>query len=520
MRTKGMGIRSLAIMLLLCAAAALGARAQEGRKEQVVVPMRGGYFVNFSTTPGAESNSPNGWSTTFAEAYFESNTIRRVFIDSNGSSYFGYALVIEPLASTRQFRVSVRPLSKEDEQELRARKSFETRAIHPNYNTAGFTRAATAPPQVISDGDTFALDVLVNPKTGDKVTDFVTVSADEAVARETSSRAGGAPAPRDFTLEDVEMKMINYQLLVNGEMVARGKRTGACAGPVIWFHLQGRGRFIFSLRPHEGYDFQKLGTIERNKIKFTLKDERYEWVSDAPVVSGGGPWNLYVLYDPSYVPDSFFLGVGGVVKNDDGASSSGSNALAMRMPKKAQGQGFGNSSGSAKDDGREKASGVRLIIGAASRVENLLPAGAVTSAQSGLKKAYVWWLEKDVAYIITPEEARAFKMLKTDEERERFIEMFWRMRDPNPSTQENEFRNEHYARIAHANETFGFRDVPGWITDRGRVYIMYGKPDEVQREASVERWLYNKAQALGTNIIIEFVDVSGTGEYRMRPKSP
>jgi GWxTD domain-containing protein len=518
MRTKRPGLHSLTIILLLCLACVQGAIAQEGRKEQIVVPMRGGYFVNFSTTPGVDGGSANGWSTTFAEAYFESNTIRRVFIDSAGSTYFGYALVIEPLASTRQFRVSVRPLSAEDEQELRARKSFQTRAVHPNYNATGFARSAA--PQVISDGDTFALDVLVNQKTGDKVTDFITVSADESVVRETSTR--GAMAPRDFTLEDVEMKMINYQLLVNGEQVAGAKRTGACAGPVIWFHLQDRGRFIFSLKPHEGYNFQKLGTIERNKIKFTLGSETFEWVSDAAVVSGGGPWNLYVLYDPTYVPDSFFLGVSGAMKSDGGASSSGSSSIerAMRLPKKTQAQGFGKSPGAAKEEGQEKAPGARVIVGAASRVENLLPAGAANSAQSGLKTAYSWWLEKDVAYIITPEEARAFKMLKSDEERERFIELFWRMRDPNPFTPENEFRNEHYARIAHANETFGYRDVPGWRTDRGRAYIMYGKPDEVQSSPPGERWLYNKVQGLGTNIILDFVDAGGTGEYRLQAKSP
>jgi GWxTD domain-containing protein len=512
MRTKGLS--RLCLALFLCLSAFSGAPAQEGRKDQIVVPMRGGYFVNFSTTPGGDSNSPNGWSTTFAEAYFESNTIRRVFVDEGGSMYFGYALVIEPLAASKQFRVSARPLSAEDEQELRARKSFQKRTVHPNYNAAGFSRSATS--QVISDGDTFALDVLVNPRTGDKVTDFVTVSTSEAAARENATRA--AVPPRDFTLEDVEMKMINYQLLINNELVAGGKRSGACAGPVIWFHLMDRGRFIFSLKPHEGYDFQKIGTIERNKIKFTLKDEHYEWVSDVPVVSGGGPWNLYVLYDPNYVPDSFFLGVNGAGRNDAGSSASGPNAIerAVRM-KKAQAQGFGKTPGSQENDKADKAPGARLIIGAASRVENLLPVNTGSFAQSGLKPAYSQWLYKDVAYIITPEEAGAVKQLKTDEQREVFIEQFWRRRDTAPATEENEYRREHYARIAYANETFGFADVAGWRTDRGRVYIMYGKPDGVERTSSGETWLY-KNSGLGTNVAIEFADEGGKGDFRLRTK--
>src|SRR3989449_3473360 len=94
-----------------------------------------------------------------------------------------------------------------------------------------------------------------------------------------------------------------------------------------------------------------------------------------------------------------------------------------------------------------------------------------------LNKAYKDWLEKDVAYIITDEERKALKKLQTDEERERFIEEFWRRRDPDPDTDENEFKEEYYERVAYANEHFA-SGIPGWKTDRGRIWIMYGKPDE------------------------------------------
>src|SRR6478672_12248339 len=94
-----------------------------------------------------------------------------------------------------------------------------------------------------------------------------------------------------------------------------------------------------------------------------------------------------------------------------------------------------------------------------------------------LKKAYKDWLDKDVTYIITDEERKAFKKLQTDDERERFIEEFWRRRDPDPDTDENEFKEEYYERIAYANEHFS-SGIPGWKTDRGRIWIMYGKPDE------------------------------------------
>ncbi|MFN3330612.1 MAG: GWxTD domain-containing protein, partial [Pyrinomonadaceae bacterium] len=94
-------------------------------------------------------------------------------------------------------------------------------------------------------------------------------------------------------------------------------------------------------------------------------------------------------------------------------------------------------------------------------------------------KVYKDWLEKDVVYIITPEEKKAFLALETDEERENFIENFWRRRDPNPDTEENEFREEYYERIAYANQHFT-SGIPGWKTDRGRIYIMYGKPDSIE----------------------------------------
>src|SRR6266852_734241 len=150
-----------------------------------------------------------------------------------------------------------------------------------------------------------------------------------------------------------------------------------------------------------------------------------------------------------------------------------------------------------------------------------------------LKKAYKDWLEKDVAYIITDEERKAFKKLATDDERERFIEEFWRRRDPDPDTDENEFREEYYERIAYANEHFA-SGIPGWKTDRGRIWIMYGKPDETETHPAggaynresyegggststypFERWFYRYLPGVGSGIEIEFVDPTGSGEYRI-----
>jgi GWxTD domain-containing protein len=150
-----------------------------------------------------------------------------------------------------------------------------------------------------------------------------------------------------------------------------------------------------------------------------------------------------------------------------------------------------------------------------------------------LETPYKKWLNEDVAYIITDEERKAFKRLGTDDERENFIEQFWLRRDPTPDTEENEFKEEHYRRIAYANEHFA-SGIPGWKTDRGRIYIVYGPPDETDDHSSggtydrpIEEgggttstfpfidWTYRYIEGVGSNIKIEFVDPTMSGEFRM-----
>ena len=147
--------------------------------------------------------------------------------------------------------------------------------------------------------------------------------------------------------------------------------------------------------------------------------------------------------------------------------------------------------------------------------------------------AYKKWLTEDVAYIISPEEEQAFKQLSNDEERDAFIEQFWLRRDPTPDTEENEFKEEHYRRIAYANEHFA-AGIPGWKTDRGRIYIKWGAADEIeshpsggtyQRDISegggttstfpFERWRYRYLEGVGQEVIIEFVDTCICGDYHI-----
>ena len=150
-----------------------------------------------------------------------------------------------------------------------------------------------------------------------------------------------------------------------------------------------------------------------------------------------------------------------------------------------------------------------------------------------LSKVYKKWLDEDVRYIITDEEKSAFKQLSNDEERDNFIEAFWARRDPTPDTVENEYKEEHYRRIAYANEHFA-AGIPGWRTDRGRMYIMYGPADEIDSHPSggaynrpqeegggetstypFEDWRYRYLEGVGQEVIIEFVDTCMCGDYHM-----
>src|SRR4029077_301146 len=150
-----------------------------------------------------------------------------------------------------------------------------------------------------------------------------------------------------------------------------------------------------------------------------------------------------------------------------------------------------------------------------------------------LGSAYRQWLTEDVTYIIFPHERNALLRLDTKEERQQFIDTLWLRRSSNPDLPENDFKEEHYRRIAYANEHFA-SGIPGWKTDRGRMYIMWGPADEVESHPTGgtydrpmeegggststypwETWRYRYMEGIGENVIWEFVDPSGSGEYRL-----
>jgi GWxTD domain-containing protein len=180
-----------------------------------------------------------------------------------------------------------------------------------------------------------------------------------------------------------------------------------------------------------------------------------------------------------------------------------------------------------------------LFIAAALAQTSTAPASerAQKKQQQRLRKelasGYSRWLDQDVAWIISGDERAAFRKLQNDDEREQFVEQFWLRRDPTPDTLENEFREEHYRRIAYANQHFA-SGIPGWRTDRGRIYIAWGPPDEREEHPSggdyqrapeegggatstfpFEIWRYRHLEGVDSDVRLEFVDRTMTGEFRL-----
>jgi GWxTD domain-containing protein len=150
----------------------------------------------------------------------------------------------------------------------------------------------------------------------------------------------------------------------------------------------------------------------------------------------------------------------------------------------------------------------------------------------GLDPPFKTWLDQDAVWIITPDEKVAFQALQNDEQRDQFVEAFWSRRDPTPDTYENEFKEEHYRRVAYANDHYGWEGL-GSKSDRGRIYIVYGPPDHITTYSTQdvrppaqdgqnynglpsEIWSYRYLEGVGVDVVIDFVDLCNCGDYRMR----
>jgi hypothetical protein len=359
MRSKTVSL-ALAFICLSIAASGNVRDTQDG-KSQLVVPMQSGAFVVIRTE--SQPATARDATSNIIESEDKPNLLHRVFVDRKNELFFGYELLVERAGSGPHFWVTVRPLSEDYLRQLSARPAFQKRRLHPSYNASAFNAA----PQLVGDGDTFALDVLQSQRTGTKIVDVIQVSLTDPGLKESASDS----MPRDFVPEDVLMQVANHKLLINDEAVYQSP-GGSLSGSVLWIAMPDRGRFIFSLVPRPGYDFQKTATIAHNKISFEWGGERYEWVSSAPVVGIGGNWNIWMLHDADY---SFDLFDQPAARKGESKTLTQQYEVATRRARQRQRRAEldAPSANANANATKPRPKRVRVVIGAANGVEQILP---------------------------------------------------------------------------------------------------------------------------------------------------
>lgn len=296
--------------------------AQQEQKDRTSVRLTSGLTIIFTseTDPLGHDRSAFG----SIQVRGEDNTVHRIFVDRKNSLYFGYDLEVEPVPSSDQFRLTIKPLSTPPNSlkdpvrawapaQSSARKDSRAQTVVSRPTDLTSRSLPKYPtPQLLHDGETLALDVLVNARTGVKIIDLIKVSstADSSPAsfqRGTASASAGGQTATTLTPESVELRMTNSWLLVNDQKVIGMEESDGLgvAGSLIWFYLPGYGRVILSLMAREGYEFQKVGVVEGRKLSFSMDGNRFEWVSSAPIVpSVSAALNLWVLHDSQYQPDT------------------------------------------------------------------------------------------------------------------------------------------------------------------------------------------------------------------------
>jgi hypothetical protein len=255
--------------------------------------LRAGITVRYDTVAEpplqASNNAGHG-----SGSKMEGNRLLRYEVDGGTNSFFGYDLVVDP-APGGGFRVAFEPLS------LRPQNLPERiRSRYPNLIAVSLPKYP--PSQVIEDGDTIALDLLISADGHRKVVDYIQVvsslGAPDRAAPET-----GMEEPKDFAVSDVTLNVATPMVwLVNGQEVRSSMSFRKAEGSALWLYFPGHGRFILSLAPHPRFDFRRAGAIRNRVISFRWNNNEYEVRTAAPILGERKAWNLYLLADPTYQP--------------------------------------------------------------------------------------------------------------------------------------------------------------------------------------------------------------------------
>jgi hypothetical protein len=284
------------VVILLMSTGTVTAQDREGSWGTVGIK---GMTVLFMSDLQPESSNSEivDWMSSSSE-----DVIHRVLYDKARSLNFGYDLRLEPIEGSTKIMISVGPISPSAMSRVRDDLG---RMGKPVPEPSDILRYPA--PQVVEEGEAFSLEIAVNRRTGVKLVDLLMVSRDPLKIQQFAEDQYPA---REFTIDDVHMMLSTKELLLNGDPIP--KMGGTVSGPILFFTIPDRGRYLLSFRPHEGYAFRKAGVILVNKMTFTIDGDRFELVSTKPVMGDGGKWDLWVLHEPDYQASGWLLGAMGL----------------------------------------------------------------------------------------------------------------------------------------------------------------------------------------------------------------
>jgi hypothetical protein len=223
---------------------------------------------------------------------FDAKSIHRWMLNKGEHTYFGYDLIVEPAAGSG-CRVTILPLSLSADEIRRTERGPEIDSSWKSMDLPSYPD-----PQIAQADQSVALDLMATPDGKQKITDYLQTACNLQVP---TAATDSGPA-RDFTVDDMELNVSAGSLYVNGGSVGGTPVVGDANGAVIWFYFPGKGRFLVSIAPHNGYNFQRAGTVKRNIIAFDFAGDHYEVRASHPIASERAIFNAYVMFDGTYQP--------------------------------------------------------------------------------------------------------------------------------------------------------------------------------------------------------------------------
>lgn len=272
----------IGLLVLILLNGVIMTHAQEGAitfKSGIIVAMRTEIMSVNSQNSQLGKFSIVDWSAT-ADG---KDIVHRVIKDAKNNIHISYDLEIVPQPEKEKFKVLIKPSPA-------AQKGVSDTGPEP-----GKILIKNPNQILVNDGDIISFDILENPRTSEKVTDLIKITRNR---REFGDYFIERMPAKDFTVDAVGINLVNFEVFINNEKLL--KFNGGARTPLVHVYFKNKGRFIFSLFARPGYNFQKIGLIEDNKITFTYNGTNYKFVSSLPIVNQGGKWNLWVLYDANY----------------------------------------------------------------------------------------------------------------------------------------------------------------------------------------------------------------------------